>query len=1376
MTSPTADQTSARLESVFGDGRNWSSQTGPSATVWETKAYHLLWFDGLANETVLRRLWEARKGRQPFPVVLLAPSEDDSKIRVAGPQDARPVRELPVGRVLDLLENSRGMATREAASFLAREFSRLEDAVVPGLRVKELLTPHFLRERLRWPINERQLSRAVEGVPTSGNVAWRSFFQSMGYQVEKLHPRGHLLRYDNAPIAVVHPHRDPSQFSRLTDNGELPEGMVLSDCEQHGAHWGILAAQGRFRLFQRRPPVGPATGQHVEIDTGELDRKDRFYLGIFSPGSLKENGWLTDWISEAKEFGDELRKGLEERLIKDALPNIARGLGEWLESQGADLSDREQLRQIEEAALTLVFRFMFLLHTEARGYLPIGSAAYRPHSARQLAEDSRLAQSSFSRKSTQRWYRLRTLVRMVRSGDRSAGVPAYNGSLFAESGFPGSDLLERAEITDVFMAPALAAIAYETDKPDTPGLDYAGLQIGHLGAIYEALLTLRLTRAPENLAYDSKRDVFRPLQAGEQPEVTKAQLYYQAQAGGRKAGGVFYTRHEFVDHLLNHSLLPALDDHLEGIKKLVDHDPNQAAQRLFDFSVVDPAMGSAHFLTAALAMIADRIEIFLAQIGGLPGIAEQLAELRQDSGQVAQQPEDGDLLRRLILKRCIYGVDLSLMAVEVANVTLWLASFVPGLALSYLGSNLKCGDALIGVANPDVLKDVDKDRMFTGGEEVLRAMQQAADLHRELADIPDRTPEEVHESEEKAGQLRLATARLRDAFDLWTAEPLGMRGARDDLQLHGKYIIAGSVKGEYVERHLREAKGIASRYRFFHWPLEFPGVFHRERPGFDVVVGNPPWNKVKFEMPSFLALHDPGIRGLRSSLQRDERAKRLFEHRPELRQEIEDTRIQIEEQRKFFRPENGYTIQGRGDTDLYKLFCERYASIARSKGFIGVVLPRVAFLNDGSRGFRRWLFRKCSPSRIDSLLNSGRWAFDMEGRYTVALTAAQVGVPASGSLTITGPARNKHQFVEYITGQGVQVNLGDLALWTPAPMDDSVNEPTWELPLLPTPDHVSVLGKLRRGVRFDQLENPGIRKNLKETAAAPNAILYRELDSAQQRSLFTHPPGEGRIPVWKGSSFDQYDPYVPDNSNEKDLAGYGSPIAVERFLQQKRSRSREFRKVFPKSVLSDSSTLPYQHPRIAFRAVTNRTNSRTAIGCLIPPRTPLTDRAPYMAFHLWDALEQSFVIGVFNSIPFDWQARRSVETTLNYFILNGLTFPQPSNTPWQQIGHLAARLSCIDERFTEFASEAEVDCGPLTDAQRNDMRAEIDALVARAYGLTEDELRFIFTDFTENAVSPAYRRLVLRKLETIDAAKWLSDAGGSVPDMQYIPRRRSETG
>ena len=424
-------------------------------------------------------------------------------------------------------------------------------------------------------------------------------------------------------------------------------------------------------------------------------------------------------------------------------------------------------------------------------------------------------------------------------------------------------------------------------------------------------------------------------------------------------------------------------------------------------------------------------------------------------------------------------------------------------------------------------------------------------------------------SEELAADLREATAGIRTAFHLWAAEPLGLAGARHALETHaGPIIESDSAKTTKIAAALTGASRTATRYRFFHWPLEFPSVFHRERSGFDVVVGNPPWNKVKFEMPSFLALHDPGIRGLRTSLERDDRAKRLFRERPELHREIEDVKELLEEQRKFFRPENGYTIQGRGDTDLYKLFCERYASIARRKGFMGVVLPRVAFLNDGSRGFRRWFFKRSRPNRIDALLNNRRWAFAIHPQYSIALVTAQVGIPVAGSLTVSGPARNEREFAKHIAGEGVQVDLASLAMWTPAPANDSVRQPTWELPLLPTQQHVNVLAKLRRGVRFDRLQNPRYKIFSRARAAVPSATLYRELDSAQQRALFTHSPSKERIVVWKGSSFGQFNPHG------NDPAGYGYPKVIEEFLQDKRARSREFSRVFPESILDDPVTLP----------------------------------------------------------------------------------------------------------------------------------------------------------------------------------------------------------
>ena len=734
-------------------------------------------------------------------------------------------------------------------------------------------------------------------------------------------------------------------------------------------------------------------------------------------------------------------------------------------------------------------------------------------------------------------------------------------------------------------------------------------------------------------------------------------------------------------------------------------------------------MGSAHFLTAALDMIADRIEIFLAEVGGLPGIAQLLKELSQDNGTVSQQPEDGDLRRRLILKRCIYGVDLSPMAVEVANVTLWLASFVPGLALSYLGSNLKCGDALIGVADPSVVGASDSP-LFTG-QTVRNAMDRAAALQREQAAIHDRTPEEVKQSEELGTRREEATAGLRAAFDLWAAEPLGLGGARHALELHAEAIVERRGSTE-VRQVIAEAAGIADPYRFFHWPLEFPNVFHRDRPGFDVVVGNPPWNEITVEELAFYALREPGLRGWSNLADRRRRIAELDVENPGWRGELEVQQQQMATLRQFFWKSGEYHLWSVGDRDLYQLFSERYSHLVRQDGRLGVVLPRSAFLAEGARRFRQWLFTRNSVRRLDLLLNNRSWAFTIHPQYTIALLTGQRHTSTGqAAFQVTGPSASLDEFQASAQGDGITIPTSSLGS-------------AHVVPLMPSQKHADVLAKMRCGVQFDSLQRPETQEIRKGRAAVSHAIPYRELDETQQRALFSHSKG---VPVWKGRSFNQYTPH----GNEP--AGFAKWDEVLSFVHLKRRRSPVFKRMFPTDFLADPDTHPMNHCRIAFRDVTNRTNSRTVLACSVPPRTPLTNSAPYLVFAGWDSISQASLLGVLNSVPFDWVARRYVETHLNFYVLNSLTFPPPDNTPWQRIGGLAARLSCVDERFVEFAAEAGVECEPLTDAQRNDMRAEIDGLVARAYGLTEDELRFIFTDFTENAVSPAYRRLVLEKFE-----------------------------
>ena len=360
-------------------------------------------------------------------------------------------------------------------------------------------------------------------------------------------------------------------------------------------------------------------------------------------------------------------------------------------------------------------------------------------------------------------------------------------------------------------------------------------------------------------------------------------------------------------------------------------------------------MGSAHFLTAALDMMADRIGLFLAEVEGLPEIVEQLGELKlYNESPTFQQTEDGDLLRRLILKRCIYGVDISPMAVEIANITLWLASFVPGLALSYLGSNLKCGDSLIGVADPTVVGGSDTP-LFTG-KAVKEAISEAVNIQRQLVDNPDRTPDEVKISEELDSSLQGATQKLRNAFDIWTAEPLGLDGARHVLETNTEAIINEmDYKSPDVHKIIETASIKGKKHLFFHWPLEFPSVFYRKQKGFDVVVGNPPWNEITVEELAFYALREPGLRGLLELKDMRKRIGELDKQNPELREEFELQKRKMATLRNFFTSEGGYDLQGVGDKDLYQLFCERYRHLVRENGYLGVVLPRQAFLAKGQQ-------------------------------------------------------------------------------------------------------------------------------------------------------------------------------------------------------------------------------------------------------------------------------------------------------------------------------------------------------------------------------------------------------------------------------------------
>ena len=225
---------------------------------------------------------------------------------------------------------------------------------------------------------------------------------------------------------------------------------------------------------------------------------------------------------------------------------------------------------------------------------------------------------------------------------------------------------------------------------------------------------------------------------------------------------------------------------------------------------------------------------------------------------------------------------------------------------------------------------------------------------------------------------------------------------------------------------------------------------------------------------------------------------------------------------------------------------------------------------------------------------------------------------------------------------------------------------------------------------------------------------------------------DGVWPVYKGESFDIWNP------DTGIYYAWADPGPALDWLQSKRLRAGKRRgdsphREFPAAYLSDRSTLPCLTPRIAFRNITNRTNQRTVIACLVPSEVFITNAAPYFLWPRGDKRDQAFLLGILCSIPFDWYARRFVEISVNFFIINPFPVPRPrrDDAHWQRVVALAGRLACPDVRFAEWAEAVGVACGAISKDEKNDLINELDAVVAHLYGLDECQLTHVFETFHE---------------------------------------------
>ncbi len=1275
-------------------------------------------------------MWKARKGNRGAPLLLVI--LHSGKASVCGPDREEPPisHDMDIGQVERLCRKLLEQPDRHSALKLLEQTLPTFENTVPGLRNEGLLALHELEHGVPKRSDLRDARRKAQHAV---NLSGQDLLAALGFTIRELDNLTSVL-YSNdrrTALAVMLHEGELIEHKEQRFNQLSPVSYAFRNADAENLDWIIFVQENRIRLYSTNVDVGVGrrgrTDTFIECQPWLLPDEQLHYLWLlYSADALKREGSLYELLEGSERFAGDLAKRLRERIYEDVVPALAQGISR---ARGITTPDSEELALTYEMALTVLFRLLFIAYAEDRDLLPYRyNAAYQIRSLKKKAQEmaKMVEEETPIAEGATYWRETEHLWNAIAKGNTEWDVPAYGGALFQDDGEISRAGAALAQITlpnECFEEVLRNLLVIHTPEGVPGPVDFRSLGVREFGTIYEGLLESELARADMDLVLkqQKKNVVYVPAKKNEPPVVRKGEVYLHNRSGVRKASGSYYTKSFAVEHLLDGALEPALDDHFKRLDAL---DETDASEAFFDFRVADIAMGSGHFLISAIDHMEKRMADYLSR-RSLPDVLNELGKLRSTAKsrlkgiQESDPIEDSQLLRRLIARRCIYGVDLNPLAVQLARLAVWIHTFVPGLPLSFLDRTLIRGNALVGMGGIAEIWDAFDEfsvPVFNRDRDTRKLLGGAVKPLRRLANSNDMSLEDIEEARMAQDDVRVALQGTKILCDFLTAAPIEndstIKAVLDEWEELSDPLHINNLK-------VRNAIGIAQEtlqpLEAVHFPIAFPEVFLRKRPGFDVILGNPPWEKIKVDRHAFWARHFPGLRG-KSQREQEAEKKHLQAERPDLVSLYEREQEEMHQMRQAL-VSGAYPGMGKGDPDLYKAFCWRFWRLSSAiGGYIGVVLPRSALTAKGSVDFRKTMFSEAADVAVTMLTNRAGWIFDeVHQQYTIGLLCAKHGEAEGELVHLQGPYTTLSEFKAGNSKKTGSFTYAEIQKW-----NDTVS-----IPLIPMPRAKSseVLNQLRSSPRLDlKIEN--------QWRARPN----RELDATNQKSLMdleSEDCPDGFWPVYKGESFNLW---TPDTGIHYAWA-WAEPVLAE--LQNKRlspkDKPKGVYKEFPLEYLKNRNTLPCYRARVAFRDVTNRTNQRTILVCLIPPKVFITNKGPYFLWPRGDEKDQAFLLGILSSIPLDWYARRFVELNVNFFILNPFPIPRPPREDmlWQRVVQLAGRLACPDDRFADWANKVGVICGSMDEGEKEDHIHELDAVVAHLYGLSESQLIHIFETFHE---------------------------------------------
>ncbi len=732
------------------------------------------------------------------------------------------------------------------------------------------------------------------------------------------------------------------------------------------------------------------------------------------PKDPENRAFLFIALAETRRWEERVSQDLGELVFERLFPRLVTAMAQR-DPTASQPPTADDLDAVRCEALILLYRLLFVLYAEDRNLLPVHDRRYDDYSLRKIREDvaRRLDACDVFSTSARRYCNdLKDLFRIINQGDASLGVPPYNGGLFDDR---AHELLARLALSDAVLAELIDGLSRRPVGQERRWINYRDLSVQQLGSIYERLLEYRVVGDG----------------AG--------QIQVSPTVFARKGSGSYYTHDDLVQMLIRQTVEPLLDERADAFRQRVDalarlrspkshrlrelQDLDPAAA-ILELKICDPAMGSGHFLVSLVDYLADQILERMAdstvRVSWVDAVepyvsplARRIADIRERILASSRahgwtvdpaQLDDRHIVRRMILKRVIFGVDKNPMAVELAKVALWLHTFTVGAPLSFLDHHLRAGDALYGERVDKVLDELRAFGALFQKNELARIAVATASMNQ-IADLTDVDIAEVHQSRHLFEQIDTELAPLRKLLDFWQAlrwlpanDPVRQRGWADLASGHFGDVIdvidAGSVvtgdsasdEAGAIQTLLRQTRERVEQEGFLSWAIAFPTVWrHLEsgqaQGGFDAIIGNPPWDRMKLQEVEWFAARKPDIAHAVRAADRKRLIGRLEKTGDRLWLDYQQARNRAETAVRIARDSGDYPLLSGGDVNLYSLFVERAQSLVNDRGIVGLLTPSGIASDKGSSAFFKSI---ATTGRLAALLDfENRKGFfpDVDSRF-----------------------------------------------------------------------------------------------------------------------------------------------------------------------------------------------------------------------------------------------------------------------------------------------------------------------------------------------------------------------------------------------------------